>query len=51
MVFHTRRPLGHVGIYIGNSQFVHASYQKQNYHAQIAWILPTFKKDFSAPYA
>lgn len=24
--FHTRRPFGHVGIYIGNNQFVHASY-------------------------
>lgn len=23
--FHTRRPLGHVGIYIGNNEFVHAS--------------------------
>ena len=23
--FHTRRPFGHVGIYIGNNQFIHAS--------------------------
>lgn len=27
--FNTRRPLGHVGIYIGNNEFIHASYRKK----------------------
>ena len=25
--FRTRKPIGHVGIYIGNNEFVHASYR------------------------
>jgi peptidoglycan endopeptidase LytE len=29
LFFNTRRPIGHVGIYIGNNQFVHASSQKK----------------------
>ncbi len=27
--FHTRRPVGHVGIYIGNNQFVHAASRRK----------------------
>jgi peptidoglycan DL-endopeptidase LytE len=27
--FHTKRSFGHVGIYIGNNEFVHASYKKK----------------------
>jgi cell wall-associated NlpC family hydrolase len=27
--FHTKRSLGHVGIYIGNNEFVHASSKKK----------------------
>ena len=27
--FHTKRPIGHVGIYIGNNEFIHASYRKR----------------------
>lgn len=28
--FRTRRPIGHVGIYIGNNEFVHASYKAKS---------------------
>lgn len=28
--FNTRRALGHVGIYIGNNEFIHASYRKKS---------------------
>jgi len=28
--FRTRRPIGHVGIYIGNNEFVHASYRARS---------------------
>jgi peptidoglycan DL-endopeptidase LytE len=33
--FHTRRAIGHVGIYIGNNQFVHASSGKKDRHVRI----------------
>jgi len=33
--FHTRRAIGHVGIYIGNNQFVHASSGKRDRHVRI----------------
>ncbi len=28
--FRTKRPIGHVGIYIGNNEFVHASYRARS---------------------
>jgi len=33
--FNTRRAIGHVGIYIGNNQFVHASSGKRDRHVRI----------------
>jgi peptidoglycan DL-endopeptidase LytE len=33
--FNTRRAIGHVGIYIGNNQFVHASSGKKDRHVRI----------------
>jgi cell wall-associated NlpC family hydrolase len=33
--FNTRRAFGHVGIYIGNNQFVHASSGKKDRHVRI----------------
>jgi len=47
--FHTNRSLGHVGIYIGNNEFVHAS--SRNKVVRIDSLdTPIIKKDFSAPY-
>lgn len=43
--FHTRRPLGHVGIYIGNNQFVHASYRSKTIRID-SLDTPYFQKRF-----
>jgi len=45
--FNTRRAFGHVGIYIGNNQFVHASSGKKDRHVRIDSLdKPYYNKRF-----
>jgi LysM repeat protein len=43
--FQTRRPIGHVGIYIGNNEFVHASYKGKVVRID-SLDMPYFQKRF-----
>ncbi len=45
----TKKPIGYVGIYIGNNEPVHASLQAKAVRID-SLIDPIFRRDFSGPY-
>ena len=48
--FRTKRPIGHVGIYIGNNEFVHASYRARSVRID-SLEKPYFQQRFRGPCA